>query len=140
MTRHVPARTSSPSVPSRSSAAALSQSWSAEGPYQGRRVDGRSSSATLVSVRPQVRVAGLRSHASAGVAPDDTRGKLATCDVRALQRVPVAVRVVSAAVEYAEHRFDAEVAVAHRAIARERRRAALDVETVVSRRLGDIPR
>jgi hypothetical protein len=68
------------------------------------------------------------------------RLKLAACDVRALHGVPVAMRRVAAAVDDAEDGLDAEVGVAHRAVAGELRRAAVDVEPVVSRARGDVAR
>jgi hypothetical protein len=63
---------------------------------------------------------------------------LLTEDVRALQRIAVPVRLVSAAVDHAECGLDAEVGVAHRPVVHQRCRATLDVETVVCRPAGDV--
>src|SRR5437763_6308368 len=55
-----------------------------------------------------------------------------TSDVRALARVAVVASDVAATVVYAANRLDPEIAVSDREVARERRRAARDIEAVVS--------
>src|SRR3954447_20055579 len=65
-------------------------------------------------------------------------GWSATRDVRALARVAVAARLVSAAVTHATDRLDAEVGVPQRPVAGQLRGAALDVEAVVSGENGDV--
>ena len=63
---------------------------------------------------------------------------LSTQDGSALARVSVVTGDISAAVDHAPDGRDAEVVVANREVSRERRRCALDVETIVSCAFGDI--
>lgn len=62
----------------------------------------------------------------------ESRWRLVTRDVYALTRIAVPVGPVAAAVNHAINGQDAEVCVTECAIGREPRRAALDVESVVS--------
>ena len=64
---------------------------------------------------------------------DSGSPRLSASHIHALARVSVSAGEVAAPVDHAEHGLDAESVIAHGPVPGESRRAALDVEAVVSR-------
>src|SRR5215217_977110 len=105
---------------------------------QGR---GRSVAPTRPILRPQTRYKGRGVQAPVLVLLTAARNdpgarRSVTDDVRALARVPVATRLVPAAVDYPAHRLDAQVGVVTSLVAGQLRRCVVGVEAVVLRADG----
>src|SRR3954447_12422257 len=77
-------------------------------------------------------------HRALGGTDDRNAPRSVACDVRALAEVAVVAGDVAAAVVHTANGLDAEVGVAPGRIAGQPRRAALDVEAILSRADGDV--
>src|SRR5215216_856206 len=105
---------------------------------QGR---GRSVAPTRPILRPQTRYKGRGVQAPVLVLLSAARNdpgarRSVTDDVLALARVPVATRLVPAAVDHPAHRLDAQVGVVPRLVAAQLRRCVVGVDAVVLRADG----